>query len=423
MIAKVDVDELLGKARLIVRAGAPYFRSALVSLVPRSTDGLGTIGVTERGVLMYDPEWLVQFPADVVAGALVHEILHVLHKHTTGRRGHRNHVLFNAASDLAINPTVLEMGFKLPDGKNHGMFPKDFGWPEGETAEQYYDRLMKAADGLMKKVLEHIGEHQCGSGAGNPFEQEPKDDGGKGKGQGGDNADGESDFEGRTDAQLARVAQQVANAIEQHAAQKGRGSMPAGLERWAKDMLTPPKVPWRAMLQRALRAEVAFRPGASVHRYDGPSRRQAGIGYGEGKPIFPRLRQPVPRVAFLLDTSGSMSDEQLGLATSEANGVLRATGADITFAVCDAAMHGMKSVKSAGEMLRMLKGGGGSDFTPAFEELAKQHPRPEIVIAATDGDITVPKSAPTWARVVWLLVGKGTRPPAPWGTAVMVDGA
>lgn len=409
-------EETFGLARLLVRRGAPYFRSALIALVPVAVEGLGTIGVSDRAVLFYDPAWIAAQQAPAVAGLLVHEILHVLNRHGKSRRGDRDPALWNCSCDLAINDTVVEMGFALPSGKDYGLFPKDFGFASGLTAEAYYVLLQKGGNAQAKQAAEAKSGHgKCGSGAGNPHDHEPKEDGDKGGGEKGD------DYAGRTDAQLARVAKQVAAAVEEHAQRKGRGSLPAGLERWAAEINKPPKVPWTTLLRRALRAGVATRPGAVVHRHDGVSRRQSGVGFGDGKPVLPRLRQPVPRVAVVVDTSGSMSAEQLGLALRETRGLLRQVGASVTMLACDAEVHAAREISSVADAAKLLVGGGGSSFIPAFDHLEKSRDRPGVVALITDGDISVPHTPPPWARVIWVCVGRNAHPPAAWGVSVKID--
>jgi predicted metal-dependent peptidase len=402
-------EEVLGIARLIVRRKTPYFRAALLTLVPKPVEGMGTIGVTDRALMLYDPEWVAKFKPDYVAGLLVHEIMHLVQK-ASARRAGREHDLWNMACDLAINPSVIEMGYELPDGEDVGMFPKQFGWPEGETADEYYRKLsalrQAAQNGKSAAESRGVAAGNCGSCAGHPHDEEgtPEEQ----------TADG-----GRSPAYLDRMTQQVADAVREHA--KGRGKVPSAFARWAEEALEPPKVPWRQQLASLVRNAVAYRPGAVVHRYDGPSRRQAGIGYGPGKPILPRLRQPVPRVAVVADTSGSMGSSDLGIALREASGVLKAVGAEVTFCTCDAEVHGVSQVASVEQMARQLKGGGGTDFTPAFEALARQRPRPELVVFATDGDGRCPKIEPGGMKVLWLLVGKHAVEPCAWGTKIRVE--
>jgi predicted metal-dependent peptidase len=57
------------------------------------------------------------------------------------------------------------------------------------------------------------------------------------------------------------------------------------------------------------------------------------------------------------------------------------------------------------EVVRHLKGGGGTDFVPVFEAAAHMRPRPEVLVFCTDGMGPAPAEPPYPLRVIWLLVG------------------
>lgn len=429
-------DHLIAAGRLIAQQVCPYFRSIIMSLVMREEWGLGTVGVTARAIFIYDPDFVVRQSAKKMAGLIVHEVQHLWNKHGKRLNG-RDPREWNAAGDRAINPPILEMGLELPDGKDGGVWPKDLGLPDGLTADEYYRAAQKKAAGGGG------GGKGKGKGKGQPGDGKP----GAGQGDGGEETDGnkgsvchgacggcasnpgkdepgDDDAEGRTDAQMERVARATSEAVRNAASGQGRGKVPEAWARMAEANLEPPKVPWRQRLSNACRTAVSFRPGAFTHRYDGPSRRQSGIGYGAGRPILARLRQPVPNVAVMVDTSGSMGPKALQDALNETQGVMKAIGADIACVTCDAAVHGAKAkVHSIHEIARMLKGGGGTDFRPGFEALGTLKPRPEVVVFITDADGPWPTEAPRGMKVIVLLVGtyRGKVPDWPHEVIVYED--
>jgi predicted metal-dependent peptidase len=416
--------EVFEAGRLKARALAPYLRSLLVSFIVIEAPGLGTIACTARGVLMVDFDWLAQFSVEEVAGLILHECMHRLNAHHA-RCGARDLRLWNRAGDRAINPAVLKMGARLPSGEHTGCFPRDLGLADGLTADEYYEH-----------------ERRHGHGHGNGGGGARQDGGGKGPGNSQDVEDGEErpacgggwcgscagrpvpgepKDGGRSDAELGRINRQAAEAIRDWVARKGRGSVPADLARWAEDMLKPSVVRWQDRLRVVTRYGVAWRAGAVEHRWDGPGRRQAGLGYGPGRPIMPRLRAPVPRVAVVIDTSGSMGKAELSRAASETDAILREINAEVTVCTIDAEIHGLRKVRTIRDAIDLFRGGGGTDFRPAFEKLAESRPRPELVIFATDGQGPAPKAEPL--RTIWLLVGRHRAKPCEWGQFVEVDEA
>lgn len=464
-----DWRHILSTGRLICREKAPYFASILMGLVTTETPGLGTIGVTEHGHLLVDPEFLVQVTPEECAGLLAHEILHVMFEHVThARQAGRDVRVIGVAQDLAINPAVVDMQFRLPGGDNAGVFPESQTFPakdgfkRGLTADEYYNLLMKkieqeqqAAKG--KKSGQGAGKGSSGAGGeGEP--DESNDEHGEG-GQGGDD-DHDHDGEGPTskalpkkpatgkgwcgscaarempkepgkdpstgargEQEIERMIRQAAEEIQQAAA-KGRGTVPAGLKRWADDLLKPAEIPWETKLARAFRGACAHTAGAADHKYDGPSRRQAGLGYGMGRPILPRLRLPIPLVDVIGDTSGSMGRPELGHVVSETNGILKATGANVRFCACDCRNNGITKLKSAEDLVRALAGGGGTDMRPAFDAMMKQTPRPQIIVCITDGLVGngFPKEPIPGVKVIIVLVGGHMQkiPGTDWAETIVI---
>jgi len=216
------------------------------------------------------------------------------------------------------------------------------------------------------------------------------------------------------------VAREVARQEEKRA-----GSTPAGMARWAERMLRP-RVDWRALLGRAIRGAAGYSAGAVDYRYGRPSRRQGAVGYGIGSPILPRAVRPTPNVAIAIDTSGSMSEKELGAALSEVNGVLRQCGTNgVALVACDAAAGRVVRVGNAESASKLLVGGGGTRFAPAFDALANSSPRPDVIVYMTDGYGAAPIAPPSRIEVVWVLIGEKAVEPkfsaAPWGKMVFVN--
>ena len=146
---------------------------------------------------------------------------------------------------------------------------------------------------------------------------------------------------------------------------KQAGSVPAGLLRWAEEVLTP-KVNWRALLAAELRRAVAEVSGAVDYSYRRPSRRSATAG----PVVLPALRRPVPEVAVVCDTSGSMTGDLLAMVLAEVEGLLRALGLarQVRVLACDTAVAPAQRVSSARQV--QLVGGGGTDMGAGIDAAA-----------------------------------------------------
>lgn len=418
-------QNLLATGRIIAKQKAPYMASAIFALIPKEMPGLATMAVTERGVLLWDPEWLKTLTPDQVGWVLLHEASHLLRDHCKRCKTYAaDPRLWNIAADAEINDDIREMHGNLPDG---AIYPELLGCEKGGVAETYYGALRKQAQ--PKQGSEGSGEGQGedgdgsggGKGKGGEKEQQGKDskDGKDGKpspaggwcGSGagrkvpGEPEDGTGGGPGRSHADLQRVRLQVAEAVRAESA-KGQGNVPAGLRVWADGLLKPAKVPWRQLLARAIRGALAYQAGSVDYSYSRPARRQGAVGWGRGMPVLPTLRGPRPRVAVAIDTSGSMGRGEIERAASECAGILKATAADVALLACDAAVHTVTQLRHPRELAQALKGGGGTSFVPIFQTIAAMRDAPGILVILTDGGGDAPATPPkNIDRVIWVLVG------------------
>lgn len=463
-VMAIDPKELFSGGRLVARNKAKYMKAMLLLFSVLDTPGLGTIGVTEESVLLVDWEWIAAIgklanndekAALQIGGLLVHEAFHVLLQHgKRSRMARRNPRISNMGDDMSFNNAILDMGLLLPDGENAGLFPEEWGFPRGLTSDAYYDLLMKAQPppqkGKGKGQPDPNGD--AGEGEGEPSDDDSDGNGGSeqkpgkgqpssGKGKGAPtppkkpktgggwcgSCAGHSfpnepketkGARGKTDVE--RAVRAVAQAVREEAASPGKGTVPAFLARWAEEMLAPAEVPWEQELAAQTRNAMAWRPNAVDHKYDAPSRRQAGIGYGPGRPMLPRFRMPVPNVTVIVDTSGSMGAKELGAACRETAGILKAVGANVTFVTCDAQVHGITKVQNVKQAIAALAGGGGTDMRPALEAVAKLKPRPEVVVCITDLQIGDVGEQIPGVKMVWLGVGPYQGPDPLWGKTIRV---
>jgi predicted metal-dependent peptidase len=400
----------LSTAMLVAMEAMPYFRSGLNNLVPVEAPGLGTLGVTEGSVLLVDTAKMGEWSPNEAGSVVIHEHLHIFLNHAARFRKlvalgilHEtpaDHDLWNQAADAEANGSLIDAGMKLP---GNPCTAAALGLKPNRLAEEYASELLKRRP--PPNPNRQAGGGNCGSGAGgNPYPNEPPP----------------ADPINRDPVDQEMMRKAGAEAINKH--QSGHGNVPEGLKRFAESLLTPSQVPWQELFAMEVRRAVAFRPGGTDTSYTRPSRRQGAFRGMANAPILPAMRTPVVDVAFVADTSGSMGDAEMDETLNEGEAVLRAIpNSRCVFVACDAQVHTIKAVKSVQEMRAGMKGGGGTDFRPAFDALKKMPRPPAVVVFATDGFGSAPDFMPTNMSVIWLLVGKQTRVPAPWGKVIAID--
>ncbi|MCE5271949.1 VWA-like domain-containing protein [bacterium] len=438
MAASLTNDEKLAVAFIAAQKTWPYFSVGLAHLVRRwgNIEPYHSMAVTRQGVLVIDPLFVDAMEPQVLALVLVHELQHLLRRHATrsDQIAEVNRETWGTAADFEINddfPAELVT-------KGGGLLPGQHGLPDGQMAEEYYAELTKRAGGSR-------GQGKSGAGRGKQDGEGTGDGEGKGTGQkgqkggvmagqcgsgsGGEPVDGEPEgaegAPGRSEADLERMRGATAQAIIEHAS-RNRGTVPAGLLRWAEQMIAPPKVRWQDKLTRAVRGSYATASGKLDYTRTRPSRRQSALDsmarvLGRRAPIMPALCGPQPTVAIGIDTSGSMGEAELVRAVSESHGVLRALGAPVTFLSCDAEVNGVKQIRTVRELTQTLRGGGGTDFRPIFAAVEALKPKPAVFIFITDGMGPAPESPPAGIHTIWVLVGGYKQAPCGWGEQIAID--
>jgi predicted metal-dependent peptidase len=191
--------------------------------------------------------------------------------------------------------------------------------------------------------------------------------------------------------------------------------------------LQPPKIRWQDILHRSIRARYAECAGKVDYSRTRFSKRQAvysacATAFGGKMAVMPSLCAPKPRVCIGVDTSGSMGKGDLLDAVSEANGVIKAIGSEVTFLACDAEIHGEpRVVNSTSELVNGLRGGGGTDFRPLFEAVENLRHPVDVFIFLTDGMGPAPDVEPMGFKTIWVLIGSNAVEPCSWGTHVRTE--
>jgi predicted metal-dependent peptidase len=422
--------QLVEQGRFILLEQCAWFEPALLKIVPKLREGLGTVAISRDGIMWCDPATITKWSPREMAGAILHEGLHLWCRHFDRLKGCPPSIV-NVANDIADNVMVRGTGLPLPEG---AIYPETFGFPEGETSEQYYQRLLDMAE--QEKQRQQQGnpfndDDGCGPPSDDPGDilreagysipDEPVACGGwDGDGAGrpvpGEPKPGEDDAS-RDEEDLEVGFRAVSDNV-----QKYQGSLPGGIKLQADITLAPPMISWRERLAYAARCAVRWRPGGRRRGFRDPSVLQWGIGRGPGKPVLATYYDTTPKVCVAIDTSGSMGKGEIQEALSETQGLMKHLRAAIRFIACDAEVHRSIEVKNIQEVVDNLAGGGGTDFCPVFESLEKLQPRerPDVLVFITDGWGSAPDRAPSWCKTIWIVTSGGTEP-ATWGSIVRMD--
>jgi len=393
-----------------------------VAADPRRCPAIGTDGVH----LFFNPDFVEAATPAALRFWLAHEALHCALGHVA-RRGHRVRARWDAACDHAVNHLLREDGLELPAG---ACCDPAF---RGLSAEEIYPLVPD--EGAQRDLDSHLFDRPGDGGlAGHLGTMRLRADAGQ-TGSGGaaggpetaaiaadDDAWDDAGHEARRhrpagSGQLEIAPPALTADLEQAwrsrlatAAQSAREAGRLG-QSWQRvlEKLLEPTLPWRALLARFVVS--AAREDYSFQR---PPRR-------DGAALLPRLARGSLRIVAVLDTSGSITADELNEFTGELDALKAQVRAELTVHACDERLAPDGPWRfDAWEPVALpasIEGGGGTRFTPAFEWVESAGLAPDLLVYFTDAQGEFPTVPPPYP-VLWLVKGRAG---VPFGERVQLN--
>lgn len=410
---KRKCEKRISTARLVVNSYCRFFAHLVGKTTPviaGPEHNVDTAAVSPDGYVYFNAHFVDSLTDAELAGLVIHETLHPALL-CWKRQGNRKAMLqigkqivsaWNLAHDLSFNPEIIALANKCRS-KGKIKLPKCAAVDpqyDGKSAEVIYEDLLKKAKPA-PNPMPGLAGRLSGDG---PV--------GKAAGEGGIGDDLREDLAGTPTGKRAargdKAAKQkihndwrrsVIAAAMAHERKHGRGHLPAGIAKMVAE-LQECKVDWRDVLSQWL-GENGNREDFTMRR---PRRRfDPNVLYLPSTQKF-----GVDDVIVLWDTSGSMNGRETDILSELINGICEDLGLRLRIICIDSAIHSdTRDVEKACDIIPHIKGGGGSDFTPAFDLLEKEC-FSGVVVAFTDGHIGVPETKPPLIRdVLWCIEPKG----------------
>lgn len=419
------IDAITAARMQLLMDDAPFFgaiASRLVLVPGEKTDTAATDGRS----LYFNAPWINALTRPELVALLAHEAMHVALEHTL-RRSWRQPYDWNVACDHAVNNELKDCGFKLPAD---GLCDRDF---RGLAAEEIYARVARPTPpppplppvtcGLPGGADDGGGEGTGSGGSADDDAAPPPDDAlsddaaesgdAAGAGSGGAADDDEPKLPPGAVldspdpvADKAEIQVAVLEAA-MFAAAKGMGKLPGSVARLVNE-LTRAKLDWREIL-----AEFVQRTCRDDFSFSQPNRRYLSHGV-----YLPSLRsEGMPEIAFFVDTSGSIDENQLALAVNALDDILLQVQPERVHVICcDTEVRWRATIERGERMKVEAPGGGGTDLRPPFDTLAEEGIEPVCAVYFTDGYGHYPTAAPY--PVLWLMTSGHTD--VPFGEVVRV---
>ena len=400
----------LGRTIVTLLLKEPFYGHLLGGLVRRVSEDVPTaaVALTSRGPeLIVNPLFFIkELNTKERVAVIKHEALHIIFRHLYRKpKKNADLELFNIAADIVVNQLIAP--WPLPEtGVTLKTFP-DYDLRPDQTVEWYYDKLLKLKKAALKQNNAQSGNNGNGSGSGSTDEadnapqsmealkrmldQTSHSDHSLWAASGGtEGADGEPMSQTLIDALEVDIERHVIRARNRMPVSQW-GSIPLDIqtELQSIEQNRKPKVDWRRTLR--LFANSGYRTTLV------PTNRRMSKRFN----TFPGTRvKREKHVAVVIDTSGSISMDQLELFSAEIHGIWR-SGADVHIIECDASVQ--RTYPYKGKPLDNVQGGGGTSFDPAFEWLKNmRNGRFDACIYLTDGVAGAPTIRPR-CPVMWVL--------------------
>jgi len=372
--------DLITKQRInLLVSDAPFFAFLSLNLVLKEKVECKTMA-TNGVYLYYNPKWVLSIKEKEVTGVICHEAMHCALGHPW-REGPREHKRWNSACDYVANGILDTNKFSLPKGAllNHAF--------DGMASEEVYGRIPPEGEG-------GGGEGEGGIGGGWRDNHDFWGDG-EGKEEGAENG------AGVWEERLARAA----------VAAKLQGKLPADIEALVDGVLEP-KLPWKEILRNFVHDS-----NKSEYRMTPPSKRFLYLPL-----IMPSMKGEFIEVGFARDTSGSMSDTALKVITSEVLG-LADTFESFRLHIWDndAKVQSYQVAETYDEVkdaVVKVKGRGGTDFRPVFQDIEERGLNISCLIFMTDTFGTFPDTPPSYP-VLWVV--DSPERTVPFGDMLVID--
>ena len=428
---------LLSRMRILYNHG--FYGLLLMHMIYAVSEEIET-ACTDGVRITFGIDFLDSLSDSELDFVMMHEILHVVLQHCF-RGDVEDPEAYNIAADIVVNSNImLENGMKAssitlskygiamhvaPDGKEGHEY----------TAEQVYAMLPKNLNKKGNNNLNKKGNNKSPGSAVGGAKKENKKGNNKSPGSAVGGAKKEiakdkhqpvwvwddhsqwgkyEEDDTLRDVWVKRF-EDAAEAIEIRDPSNTRGLLPAFAQRILKE-LKKPQTDWRTILNDFIQEEVVD------YSFAPPDRRFDDSPFF--LPDFNGKEDRVEDILFMIDTSGSMSDDMIAAAYSEVKGAIDQFNGKLKgwLGFFDAAIIKPQPFSDENEF-KIIKpaGGGGTDFQIIFEYVFHHmsDKLPASIIILSDGYAPFPlEKLAGGIPVLWLLNNEEVNPP--WGKVARI---
>ena len=177
-----------------------------------------------------------------------------------------------------------------------------------------------------------------------------------------------------------------------------RGNLPGHQKEALNKILAPATITWKQLLKRYI---------GTIPDGHRKTRLRLNRRQPERYDISGSMNDRLIKIVVAIDTSGSMSPENLSRIMVEIFDIIGSRMCEVTVIECDAEIRHMYKARSVKDVSYDIHGRGGTSFIPVIEYVnSNRYFRDAILIYFTDGmgDFFIPR--PLTLRTLWVLHNK-----------------
>ncbi|MCR4683833.1 MAG: VWA-like domain-containing protein [Lachnospiraceae bacterium] len=386
------------KSRMRLLCDHGFYGLLLMHTKMGISDAFETAWTDTREWICINPAFLESVSDQELDYVLMHELLHIVLCHLF-RMGDCDEELYNVAADIVVNSNIVNAN----DGDEDSVFLSGYGGvqihktPDGEEGWKYtVEELYRLLQSSVAKQPDKGWDHHPSDGETGDFAEDPNV---------------------LSDLWKSRVMQ-ACKVMGERDQDKSRGLIPAFAQRFMVDLMKP-QTDWRTVLDEFIQEEI------NDYSFCPPDKRFDDCDFY--LPDYNEKDFRIEKILFMIDTSGSMTEEEVTRCYSEIKGAIDQFNGKLEgrLGFFDAAISEPKPFSDV-EDLMVIKpeGGGGTDFSVIFayvrEHMADDPPVSIVIL--TDGLAPFPDQSETMGiPVLWIIDHEEVTPP--WGKVARLRNA
>ena len=366
-----EMLKVLDRLKLkLILSNTNFLSSLLVSLDIKDTqdaefkcDTACTNGID----ILINQDWFLKLTEEFQEIVLLHEVLHVAKLHPLRGKEMREHDIANIACDIIVNRDIIKLGYSRKLLESFGAVVNSHY--EDKSEEEIYLELISKTKNRNKDDSKPCNGGLGGSGSGNELNNLKAIEG---------------DLQ-MLDPKVAAdkvssLINKVTNAISM--AKSNGWGIPEGIEQFM-DSFIHPKLPWNILLRKYLSDLI---PGMR-RTWSRPNRRYPDVY----RPSKDRERNNLKNVMIFIDSSGSVTDDELSEYISEIRHLhKKLQPKNLSIIEFDTVIRKEVSYKPRAKIDSFIfNGRGGTNYSQIMQLIKERNP--EFAIIFTDLFCNIPE--------------------------------